>query len=278
MIEMHEFVMQEDQTVTSISFKEIVQGRNTSVRVIGKRMLHAVDLVAAVTGKDRNDSGQILRRLKNDIFPSCKLIKQASMRTLISFQDAVELIMVLPGSTAKHTRKMFADIIMRYLDGDSSMCEEIETNSQRGIIRSCSKFANDCLRTASKASEDNDTEPPPSFIPEIGYVYATKSAAFPGLIKIGKTCNISKRLPVLNTSCAPAPHVIVAIAPTFDNCRDEKTAHVFFDSKRREGEFFEIGDADVISFFNNHITAQYNIELAQRIAHLQGTSMSFTDE
>ncbi len=68
--------MQVDLKVRAISFKEIVQGRNTSVRVIGKGMLHAVDLVVAITGKERNDSGQILRRLKNEIFPSHKLLKR----------------------------------------------------------------------------------------------------------------------------------------------------------------------------------------------------------
>jgi hypothetical protein len=34
----------------------------------------------------------------------------------------------------------------------------------------------------------------------------TKSPAFPGLIKIGKTEDFAKRLTQLNTACAPAPH------------------------------------------------------------------------
>jgi hypothetical protein len=101
-------------------------------------------------------------------------------------------------------------------------------------------------------------------------VYATKSPAFPGLIKIGKTMDVAARVTQLNTSCAPAPHVIVAVAPTFDHDRDEKTAHAFFSSSRREGEFFELHDSDVINYFATHITPQYNAEMAQNIARLQG--------
>jgi hypothetical protein len=117
---------------------------------------------------------------------------------------------------------------------------------------------------------DNDVESNKPAMPPTCYVYATKSPAFPGLIKIGKTVDVANRLTTLNTSCAPAPHVIVAVAPTFDKDRDEKTAHAFFSSARREGEFFELEDKDVLDYFATHITAQYNTELARNIARLQG--------
>jgi hypothetical protein len=84
---------------------------------------------------------------------------------------------------------------------------------------------------------------------------------------------LNARLSQLKTATAPAPHVFVIIAPTFDQARDEKNAHEFFVENRREGEFFEISDAEVIAYFTTNITTRYNTELAQYIAGLQGKSV-----
>jgi hypothetical protein len=48
---------------------------------------------------------------------------------VVSFEDAIELFMVLPGKVAKETRTKFADVIKRYLAGDRSMITEIEANA-----------------------------------------------------------------------------------------------------------------------------------------------------
>ena len=48
---------------------------------------------------------------------------------LLSFQDAIELIMVLPGKMAKETRTKFADVLTRYMAGDQSLVEEIQANA-----------------------------------------------------------------------------------------------------------------------------------------------------
>ena len=87
------------------------------------------------------------------------------------------------------------------------------------------------------------------------------SDAFPGLIKIGRTDDLNARLKALNTSCAPSPHHYVAVSQTFDNVRDEKMAHAFFESCRKEGEFFEVTVEEVQRLFHNIITLQYNKEL-----------------
>jgi len=49
---------------------------------------------------------------------------------LVSFQNAIELVMVLPGRVAKETRTQFANIIKRYLAGDHSLVQEIEANAK----------------------------------------------------------------------------------------------------------------------------------------------------
>jgi hypothetical protein len=48
----------------------------------------------------------------------------------VTFQDAIELIMVLPGKIAKESRVQFAEIIKRYLAGDESLVQEIRANAE----------------------------------------------------------------------------------------------------------------------------------------------------
>ena len=118
-----------------ISFAEIVQGRDFSVRVTDDGLLYAVDLVMVVTGKNRDDSAKSLRNISHDIFQQEKITYRSLSVTgghatkLIGFQDAIELVMVLPGKVAKETRVRFADIIRRYLAGDSSLISEIQANA-----------------------------------------------------------------------------------------------------------------------------------------------------
>ena len=47
----------------------------------------------------------------------------------MSFNYALELIMVLPGKMAKEMRVKFADIIKRYLAGDASLVKEVQANA-----------------------------------------------------------------------------------------------------------------------------------------------------
>lgn len=248
-----------------ISFEEIIKGRDTTVRFTNDGLLYAVELVMAVTGKDRNHSSEVLRDLNPLFFDQKKFVVRHRSR-FITLENSISLLMVMPGKIPTIIRKQFSDIIVRYLDGDGSMHNEIEKNKSIGQVESYSKYASNLMNTVGEdmAKKSHD-------MPQTNYVYATKSPAFPGLIKIGKTENISNRVSQLNTACAPSPHVIVAVAPSFDEGRDERTAHAFFSDSRREGEFFELADETVITFFTMHITAQYNMELAQNITRLQGT-------
>ena len=80
---------------------------------------------------------------------------------------------------------------------------------------------------------------------------------------------MNARLTSLNTSCAPAPHRVVVVAPTLDSVRDERTAHEFFASRRIEGEFFNITDAEVKAYFANHITCQFHLDMADKLVLMQ---------
>lgn len=118
-----------------ISFAEVVKGKNSSVRVTQDGLLYAVDLAMAVTGKNRDDAGWVLRHLPEETFPSVKITdrkmpgKGNAHTKLLTFQDAVELVMVLPGKIAKETRTQFANIIKRYLAGDQGLIQDIQANA-----------------------------------------------------------------------------------------------------------------------------------------------------
>lgn len=119
-----------------LSFDEIVCGRDATVRITNDGLLFAVDLVMVVTGKNRNEAGEAIRRITEEVFQSSKLLERSlpgrgNGRTkLVTFQDAIELIMVLPGKIAKESRVQFAEIIKRYLAGDESLVQEIRANAE----------------------------------------------------------------------------------------------------------------------------------------------------
>ena len=49
---------------------------------------------------------------------------------LLTFQHAIELVMVLPGKAAKEARTQFANIIRRYMAGDQTLIQEINANAE----------------------------------------------------------------------------------------------------------------------------------------------------
>jgi len=103
----------EVQNTKYVSFAEIIQNRESNVKVSPDGLIHAVDLVMVMTGKNRNHSNETLRTMNPSLFNQEKYVIQ-DRRKLVSFQHAIELVMVLPGRVAKETRTHFANIIRRY--------------------------------------------------------------------------------------------------------------------------------------------------------------------
>ena len=118
----------------TISFADIVKDREATVRITDDKMIYVIDLIMVVTGKNRNEAGMAFRRISDELLSSINLIERKTPgkgnanTKLITFQNAIELIMVLPGKIAKETRTKFADIIHRYMAGDGSLAEEIQYN------------------------------------------------------------------------------------------------------------------------------------------------------
>jgi len=151
-----------------------------------------------------------------------------------------------------------AQIISRYLNGDPSLNQEIANNKNIGGVESYSKFMGlveqDTKRKLNEMMEE---------IPATSYIYATHSSAFPGLVKIGRSRDVKARLSSGNTFTAPAPHVLIGMAPTFDAVRDEKKAHAYFDYVREEGEFFRISHEEAKDYLHSVIKALHDQELEE---------------
>lgn len=78
----------------------------------------------------------MILRIPEDAFPAAKFTvrtlpgKGNAGIKLVTFTDALELVMLLPGKVAKETRAKFVDIIKKYLAGDQSLIREVEANAQ----------------------------------------------------------------------------------------------------------------------------------------------------
>ena len=111
-----------------LSFAEIVQGRDASVRVTDDGMLDVVDLVMVVTGKNCNDSNEALRDLKPSLFDKENILTREKRR-YVTLKNAITLIMVLPGKMAKELRNQFTKIVEDYirqnLSGDECNLEQL---------------------------------------------------------------------------------------------------------------------------------------------------------
>ena len=119
----------------SFSFADIVMDRDPYVRMTSDNLLYVSDLAMVVTGKSNDDAGKCIRSLPESLFDPSKYVeRKLSTRggrptKLVTLQDAIELVMVLPGKVARETRQKFAEIIRRYLAGDASLITEIQANA-----------------------------------------------------------------------------------------------------------------------------------------------------
>ena len=246
-----------------IPFDEIVPGATVRLAVIqGTQYLSVRDLIMYLCDKDGDHACQTWRLLpyskKEELSEHLAAFKfpgrGAGEQPVITFPGSIKLVMMLPGKRVQLYRTTLAGILSRYFSGDPELIQEIEKNRIVRQKRSYSKFAQDIERYVQESQDD---------IPQTQYIYATKSPAFPGLIKIGRTVNMRARLSSLNTSCAPAPHTLVTMAPTLDMFRDEYLAHEHFSQERRQGEFFEVDENDVKEYFTHVILAQYHEDLVE---------------
>lgn len=144
------------------SFADIIKDRDANVRITDDDLLYASDVVMVVTGKNCNHSNAVLRELDSSSFCNKKFVIRNtggagnSKTKLLSFQDAIDLIMVLPGRLAKDIRSKFADIIRRYLAGDRSLIVALEANavSDSPVARLARDSAKETIGVGKKRDRD----------------------------------------------------------------------------------------------------------------------------
>jgi hypothetical protein len=113
------------------NFNEIIS--HAYVPVTEDNLFYAPELISVINGNGKSYANQVLSRISKKDFDSSKIIERqinGRKTKLISFADAILLIMVIPGRTATQARIKFADIIRRYLGGDHSLLVEINANAQ----------------------------------------------------------------------------------------------------------------------------------------------------
>ena len=105
-------------------------GSQSKVRVIRDRnLIFAIELAAVFTGKTINDAGLCLRRLhSNNRFPNSKYVQQhlhirgnTDTTKLLTLENALQLIMILPGPLADSARESFAVHLTRCVAQDVQM-------------------------------------------------------------------------------------------------------------------------------------------------------------
>ena len=143
---------------------------------------------------------------------------------VINTEGAYKLIMTLKGKGAIKTRLHIVDEMKDKLEGQGHILGDILHQSLK--------------KRALEKEEETEQE-------SIEYIYATASDAFPGLIKIGRTHDVQKRLASANTFCAPMPHKLLISVPTLNSIQDEKRVHEFFKNQHVAGEFFRVTVAEV---------------------------------
>ena len=95
-----------------------------------------IDVIAVVTGKDKNQAAEDLRRLTArhpDVKANCFNVKFRDSRgrrgqkdTLVTdARGIVELIMLMTGSQAARVRRQAAELLVRYLGGDLGIIDEV---------------------------------------------------------------------------------------------------------------------------------------------------------
>lgn len=109
---------------------------------------------------ERNQAGLALRRVIDKNLLSINLVErntggQGNSKTrLVNLQDALQLVMILPGEMAKAVRVQFSDILKKFFKGDESIVGQVRANAVSGSAISQLARAGD---SGSEQVEDNET-------------------------------------------------------------------------------------------------------------------------
>ena len=145
-----------------VSFAEVVQGRESTVRITDDKLVFAIDLAIVVSGKSRNEAGMAIRRISETAMSSINMIERkipgtgTSKTKLVTLDDALKLVMMLPVKVSYETRTKINDIIRRYMDGDESLVCEIQSSPE--MTQDSSSDTRVCTVSYKRKLEDIELE------------------------------------------------------------------------------------------------------------------------
>jgi hypothetical protein len=96
------------------------------------------------------------------------------------------LLMILGVKVSEAFKDNTLKILQHYLDGDMSLCKEIEENKMVGKKHSYEKFMMTVLECAQEKINEELKD-----IPVTAYIYTFCSDVFPRLLKIGRSQNVN---------------------------------------------------------------------------------------
>ena len=120
-------------------FDGIFQGREHEIRITSDKMISVFDFIKVVGGQaqPRKTWLDILNNHKEEVVTFCNAFKfpgQGQSKTpVINVQGMVKLLFWLPGEMAKQFRSKSAEVMIRYLGGDTTLIDEIKAIDQHHI-------------------------------------------------------------------------------------------------------------------------------------------------
>jgi len=132
-----------------------------TIRVTKDLEFHAVDLVWAVHGSScRRYAGEVLQRVieSNALFESdFSHFRRGTLTThLVSFKNAIKLVMALPGKNAKEARADFAHVLLQFIAGDSQLKVDIDKNAESSNLLNI--LAREAIRIESSEAVPSDRQ------------------------------------------------------------------------------------------------------------------------
>lgn len=120
--------------VQLISFESISAGATVRVTCEKPPRISVIDLIMVVCAQSRPHATVTYNRLKDsEVITFCydfQFPGQGQRPTPVAaLQEALQIMMVLPGEKAKTYRKEAAEILTRFLAGDATLHEEIQANA-----------------------------------------------------------------------------------------------------------------------------------------------------
>jgi hypothetical protein len=131
--------IQEPVQEKQLVFHGIFQGRENEIRITSDKMISVFDFIKVVGGQvqPRKTWSDILKNHNEELgivtFCNYSQFGKAKTTPVINVQGMVKLLFLLPGEMAKQFRSKSAEVMIRYLGGDTTLIDEIKAIDQHHI-------------------------------------------------------------------------------------------------------------------------------------------------